>query len=148
MPERLCVLNREDRDKGRLTPDARLAAQATEKEKLDRIEDLVAAALEALEEKKGLDIEVLRVSEQTTLADVFILASGTSGIHVKTLADSLEEKLEGLFGLKPGHIEGLENRNWVLLDYGDLVIHLMMPEDRQHYQLENLWRSGGERQKL
>ena len=141
-------MKQEDQDQRRLTPDALLAAQAVEQEKLEAIEALTSAILEALEDKKGQDIQVLRVSEKTTLADVFILASGTSGIHVKTLADSVEETVKAGFDLQPGHIEGLENRNWVLLDYGDIIVHLMMPEDREHYKLENLWRPGGERQTI
>ncbi|NLA95433.1 MAG: ribosome silencing factor [Clostridiaceae bacterium] len=101
---------------------------------------MAAVAAKAIEEKKGRDVEILKVTSKTTLADVFVLASGTSGIHVKTLAESVEEKLEQEFGLRPNHIEGLENRNWVLLDYRDLIIHVLMPEDRAHYKLENLWR--------
>ncbi len=122
------------------TLDAVLAKEPAEKEKLDRIDRMAAAAAKAIEDKKGGEIEVLKVTSKTTLADVFVLASGTSGIHVKTLAESVEEKLEEEFGLRPDHIEGLENRNWVLLDYGDLIVHLLMPEDRAHYKLENLWR--------
>lgn len=131
-----------------LTPDARLAREPAEQEKLNWIDKLTSATVAVLEDKKGLDIEVLRVSEKTTLADVFILASGTSAIHVRTLAESVEEKLEELFGVEPGHIEGLEKRNWVLLDYGDVIVHLMLPEDRLFYQLENLWSTGGERHPL
>ena len=123
-----------------------MAAQAVEQEKLERIEALTSVILEALEDKKGQDIQVLRVSEKTTLADVFILASGTSGIHVKTLADAVEEKLEEEFDVRPGHIEGMEHRNWILLDYGDLVVHLMLPEDRTHYKLESLWRLDPDKQ--
>ncbi len=122
------------------TPDTALAKEPEERQKLDRIEKMAAVAAKAIEEKKGRDVEILKVTSKTTLADVFVLASGTSGIHVKTLAESVEEKLEQEFGLRPNHIEGLENRNWVLLDYGDLIIHVLMPEDRAHYKLENLWR--------
>jgi ribosome-associated protein len=122
------------------TLDVALAAEPEERQKLKRIEEMAAAAVEAIEEKKGGDIEVLKVTSRTTLADVFVLASGTTGIHVKSLADSVEEKLEETFGLKPDHIEGLDTRSWVLLDYGDLVVHILMPEDRAHYKLESLWR--------
>ncbi len=131
-----------------LTPDARLAREPAEQEKLNWIDKLTSATVAVLEDKKGLDIEVLKVSEKTTLADVFILASGTSAIHVRTLAESVEEKLDELFGVDPGHIEGLEKRNWVLLDYGDVIVHLMLPEDRLFYQLESLWSTGGERHPL
>ena len=123
-----------------LTPDTALAREPEERQKLDLIRKMAAAAAEAIEEKKGEHVEILNVTSKTTLADVFVLASGTSGIHVKTLAESVEEKLEQEFGLRPDHIEGLENRNWILLDYGDLIVHILIPEDRAHYKLENLWR--------
>lgn len=130
------------------TLDAQLAKEPAEKQKLDRIQKMAAAAVIAIEEKKGREVEILNVTSKTTLADVFVLASGTSGIHVKTLAESVEERLEEEFGLQPDHIEGLDNRNWVLLDYGDLIVHLLMPEDRDHYKLENLWRVDMDRQPL
>lgn len=126
-----------------------LKQEATDQdEKLQRIQEMASAVQAALEEKKALDIEVLKVTEKTSLADIFILASGSSGVHLKTLADFVEEKLEEDFRVQASHVEGLENRNWILLDYGDLVVHLMMPEDRHYYQLENLWRSGGDRQTI
>ncbi len=109
---------------------------------------MAKAAVAAIEEKKGEAIETLKVTEKTTLADVFVLASGTSGIHIRSLAEAVEEKLKEGFGVYPGHIEGLENRNWVLLDYGDLIVHLMLPEDREHYKLENLWRVDADRQSI
>lgn len=128
------------------TADAELALQEAERRKLELIEAMTQAAVAAIDDKKGLDLEVMKVTEKTTLADVFILASGSSGIHVKTLADAVEEKLEEEFDVRPGHIEGMEHRNWILLDYGDLVVHLMLPEDRTHYKLESLWRLDPDRQ--
>ncbi|MFA5585460.1 MAG: ribosome silencing factor [Saccharofermentanales bacterium] len=141
-------MNRKTGDQTGANPDLELSGQAAEKEKLDRIAAMTQAAVAAIEDKKGQDAQVLQVTEKTTLADVFILASGTSSIHVKTLAEAVEERLEELFGLRPDHIEGLENRSWVLLDYGDLIVHLMQPEDRMHYQLENLWRVDLNRKQL
>lgn len=141
-------MNRKTSDQTGANPDLELSGQVAEKEKLDRIAAMTQAAVAAIEDKKGQDAQVLQVTEKTTLADVFILASGTSSIHVKTLAEAVEERLEELFGLRPDHIEGLENRSWVLLDYGDLIVHLMQPEDRMHYQLENLWRVDLNRKQL
>ena len=141
-------MNRKTGDQTGANPDLELSGQVAEKEKLDRIAAMTQAAVAAIEDKKGQDAQVLQVTEKTTLADVFILASGTSSIHVKTLAEAVEERLEELFGLRPDHIEGLENRSWVLLDYGDLIVHLMQPEDRMHYQLENLWRVDLNRKQL
>ncbi|HZK29364.1 MAG TPA: ribosome silencing factor [Clostridia bacterium] len=130
------------------TPDATLAKQPEEQSKLEMIDRLTASIVAALEDKKGNDIEILNVAPKTTLADVFIIASGTSETHIKALAGSVEAKLEAMHGISPHHIEGLDNRSWVLLDYGDLVVHLMMPEDRMHYRLESLWRVNTERQTI
>jgi ribosome-associated protein len=131
-----------------VAPDVLLAREPLEIEKLKLIEEMTATVVQVLDEKKGQDVEVLRVAEKTTLADVFVVASGTSSTHVKTLADAVEEKLKEVYGLYPGHVEGLEKRNWVLLDYGDMIVHVMLPEDRMHYQLESLWRPGSGREIL
>ena len=119
-----------------------------EQAKLENIEEMTQAVVAVLEEKKGNDIETLNVTEKTTLADQFVLASGTSNVHIKTLAESVEEKMKDAFGIHPDRIEGMDSRSWILLDYGDIVVHIMMPEDRLHYQLESLWRSGGERRPI
>ncbi len=125
--------------------DESVESEHIEKVKLEEIDRYASDAVDALEDKKAVDIEVLKVTPKTTLADVFIVATGTSNTHIKTLADSVEEKLKDVHGLKPHHIEGLEARNWVLLDYGDLIIHLMLEEDRMFYNLESLWRTGAQR---
>lgn len=119
-----------------------------EQAKLKSIEEMTQAVVAVLEEKKGNDIETLNVTGKTTLADQFVLASGTSNVHIKTLAESVEEKMKDAFGIHPDRIEGMDSRSWILLDYGDIVVHIMMPEDRLHYQLESLWRSGGERRPI
>jgi ribosome-associated protein len=119
-----------------------------EQAKLKNIEEMTQAVVAVLEEKKGNDIESLNVTGKTTLADQFVLASGTSNVHIKTLAESVEEKMKDAFGIHPDRIEGMDSRSWILLDYGDIVVHIMMPEDRLHYQLESLWRSGGERRPI
>ncbi|MCK9176335.1 MAG: ribosome silencing factor [Clostridiales bacterium] len=119
-----------------------------EQAKLESIEEMIQAVVAVLEEKKGNDIETLNVTEKTTLADQFVLASGTSNVHIKTLAESVEEKMKDAFGIHPDRVEGMDSRSWILLDYGDIVVHIMMPEDRLHYQLESLWRSGGERRPI
>ncbi|MCK9350072.1 MAG: ribosome silencing factor [Clostridiales bacterium] len=119
-----------------------------EQAKLESIEEMIQAVVAVLEEKKGNDIETLNVTGKTTLADQFVLASGTSNVHIKTLAESVEEKMKDAFGIHPDRVEGMDSRSWILLDYGDIVVHIMMPEDRLHYQLESLWRSGGERRPI
>ena len=119
-----------------------------EQAKLESIEEMIQAVVAVLEEKKGNDIESVIGTGKTTLADQFVLASGTSNVHIKTLAESVEEKMKDAFGIHPDRVEGMDSRAWILLDYGDIVVHIMMPEDRLHYQLESLWRSGGERRPI
>ena len=97
--------------------------------------DLVAAAIEA---KKGLETAVLDVSALIVVTDVFVIASGTSRRHVLTLAEEVEERLKAL-DRRPLRREGLEDATWVLLDYGDVVVHLFAEETRRYYDLERLW---------
>lgn len=122
-----------------------LEGEHIETKELEEIDRIARVAVEALEDKKAIDVHVLTITTKTTLADVFVVATGTSSTHIKTLADSVEEKLKDVCNLKPHHIEGLDARNWVLLDYGDLVIHLLLEEDRMFYNLESLWRLGAQR---
>lgn len=95
-------------------------------------------AAQFIEDKKGLDIRILELGDLTLLADYFLICSGTSKQHVQAICDNLLEKLKKenfpLLG-----IEGYEEGRWVLLDYGALVIHIFMPEERKFYNLERLW---------
>ena len=95
--------------------------------------------VETLEEGKALNIETLDVTGRSSLADTYIVASGTSAIHVRSLAERVEEALEEK-GIKPRSIEGLDTRKWVLMDYGDLLVHLFLPEERAYYDIERLWQ--------
>lgn len=95
-------------------------------------------AATAIADKKGLDVAILDVSELLVVTDLFLIATGTSNRHVKTLVDGVEEKLRE-HGRKPIRREGVEYGRWVLLDYGDLVIHLFDQETRSYYDLERLW---------
>ncbi|MFV0353134.1 MAG: ribosome silencing factor [Oscillospiraceae bacterium] len=99
---------------------------------------LAKEAAKALDDKKGIDIKVLKVEDLTVLADYFVIASGTSNTHVGALADEAEARLDKL-GIKPLRREGEKTRNWVLLDYGSTVIHVFYPEAREFYALDRLW---------
>ena len=105
------------------TPDAVLAART-------------AAA--AIHDKKGEDIVLLDLSGLLVVTDVFVVASGTSNRHVRTLVDDAEEALRAL-DRKPIRREGVDHGEWVLLDYGDVVIHVFDRETRAYYELERLW---------
>ena len=97
----------------------------------------VEAAI-AITEKKGEDVALLDVSELVVVTDVFLIASGTSNRHVRTLVDEVEERLR-TGGDRPLRREGTDYGRWVLLDYGDLVVHVFDPETRDYYELERLW---------
>lgn len=96
----------------------------------------VAAA--AIEDKKGIAVSILDVSELLVVTELFVIATGTSPRHVKTLVDEAEEALREA-DRKPFRREGKEYGRWVLLDYGDFVIHVFDQETREFYDLERLW---------
>lgn len=97
-------------------------------------------AADAISDKKGMDVELLEVGDLLTVTDVFVIASGTSRTHVRSLADAVQEALADKAERKPLRREGVDEGEWVLLDYGDVVVHLFQPEQREYYGLERLWR--------
>jgi ribosome-associated protein len=101
-------------------------------------EELADLAVDALEEIKGLDIIKLDVSDMTTVTDWMIVASGTSGRHVKALVDNVAERAKAA-GHRPLGIEGESGGEWVLLDLQDALVHVMLPKIREFYNLEKLW---------
>ena len=101
-------------------------------------EELLSAAVKALDSKKGADITALLTRDQTTLADYFVLCTGTSSTQVRALADAVEEALSRL-GEEPHHIEGHRGGTWTLLDYSAVVVHIFTQEAREFYALERLW---------
>ena len=92
----------------------------------------------ALDEKKGRDIKLLRINEVSSLADYFLICTGTSNTHVKTLCDYAEYTLEQLGEPMLGR-EGHRGNSWELLDFGSIVVHVFTEEARQFYALERLW---------
>lgn len=98
-------------------------------------------AVNAMEEKKAEDIKILDIEKISTLADYFLIASGTNRNQVQAMADEVEETL-GRAGIEPKHIEGYAAANWILMDYGDIVIHIFDEENRLFYDLERIWRDG------
>lgn len=103
-------------------------------------EKILETVVKAIDSKKGENIEVIKISDLTILADYFVIATGTSSTQVKTLADEVEFKLSQQ-GVSPHHIEG-EKSDWICLDYLGVVIHIFYKEQRDFYQLERLWEDG------
>lgn len=106
--------------------------------KLLTAKKLQTAVVAALEDAKAQDIVSLDVRKMTDVADYMIVASGTSTRHVASMADKVADKLREL-GRKPLGVEGQDIGEWVLIDFGDVVVHLMRPQTRDFYNLEKLW---------
>lgn len=100
---------------------------------------LVKAAVQSLDEHKAEDIHVLKVSDITSLADYFILATGNSTTHVRALVDYLDTDLSKR-DFKPSRTEGYQSSLWTVLDYGTVVIHVFSEDTRRFYDLERLWQ--------
>lgn len=110
---------------------------------MEQAKKMVKIAYQALDEKKGEDIKIINLEGISVLADYFIIANGTNSSQVQALVDNVEEELH-----KAGHSlkqrEGYSNGNWVLLDFGDLIVHIFDRENRLFYDLERIWRDGKE----
>ena len=94
-----------------------------------------------LEDKKGEDILVLDIHELCDFADYFVICTGTSDRMLNALADDVQEKMRQRYRL-PARLEGLPEHGWLLLDYGDVILHLFSPDRRKYYRLEELWGKG------
>ena len=103
--------------------------------------ELAKIAYNALDEKKGINISIIDISEISTLADYFIIAGGNNENQVKALANSVEEEMYKV-DCKPKHIEGFDNANWILMDFSDIIVHVFNEEDRLFYDLDRIWRDG------
>lgn len=102
---------------------------------------LVDKIMEAMQDKKAKDINIIDIHDITIIADYFVICSGTSTTHIKAIADEIEFKLNEM-GIEANHIEGYDTARWVLLDYADVVVHVFYHEDREFYNLERLWSDG------
>ena len=103
--------------------------------------EMASLAYHALEEKKADNITMIDIEQISTLADYFIIASGNNRNQIQAMADEVDEVL-GRAGYEVRHKEGYQTANWILLDYGDLVIHIFDTQNRLFYDLERIWRDG------
>jgi ribosome-associated protein len=99
---------------------------------------MLVKLLHALEDIQASDIKVIDVRKQTTITDYMLIASGRASRHIKAIGQKVMEDMK-LAGLPALHCTGLETGDWVLIDFGDFIVHVMQPESRQFYNLEGLW---------
>lgn len=110
---------------------------------MEQSKKMAKLAVEALEDKKAGRLTILDISEISTIADFFIIADGSNINQVQALVDNVEEAL-GRAGYSPRHVEGYQTANWILMDYGNIIVHVFDSENRLFYDLERIWRDGRE----
>jgi ribosome-associated protein len=107
---------------------------------LNSLQPEIRWAVEAAQDKQAVDITVLKLSGASTFAEYFMLCSGSSQPQIRAIAEAIEERLEH-YGRRLSHREGKPGAEWVLLDYGDFIVHVFSERARQYYDLERLWRT-------
>lgn len=107
------------------------------------LREMIQLAVEALEDKKAEEIRIIDISEVSVMADCFLIAGGNNRSQIQALCNNVEEKL-GRRGFPVKQIEGYETANWILMDFGDMIVHIFDKENRLLYDLERLWRDGKE----
>lgn len=105
------------------------------------VKDMVLLAVKALEDKKAEDICIIDISEVSVLADYFIIAGGKNTSQIQAMADAVDEKL-GKAGYPLKQMEGYNSANWILQDFGDIIVHVFDRENRLFYDLERIWMDG------
>lgn len=103
--------------------------------------EMTRIAYEALDNKKGEDIQIIEIKDISVIADYLIIANGSNTSQVQALADNVEECLTKR-GYEPRAVEGIRNSSWILMDYNDIIVHVFSKEDRLFYDLERIWRDG------
>lgn len=109
---------------------------------MTKLKEKISMITDAIEDKKGNDIEVLDISEHSTIADYFIIASGNSSTQAQSIADAVEEKMQKEAGYEEIRKEGYRSGRWILLDLNDIIVHIFHKEEREYYNLERLWKEG------
>ena len=109
--------------------------------KMEHSKDLCKTAITALEDKKAEDISIIDISEISVLADYFIIANGSNRSQIQAMCDNVEEAL-GRAGNPVRQIEGYDSANWILMDFGDIIVHIFDKENRLFYDLERIWSDG------
>ncbi|WP_099468235.1 ribosome silencing factor [Konateibacter massiliensis] len=110
---------------------------------MNNSKEMTKIAFQALDDKKAEDIRIIDISGVSVMADYFIIANGTNENQVKALVDNVQEELYKA-GYESKQVEGYRSGSWILLDYGDIIVHIFSKEDRLFYDLERIWRDGKE----
>ena len=105
-------------------------------------ETIARLAAEASDDRKAVDIRLIRVDEVSSLADWFVISSGLSDVQVRAIARSVEDQIEEATGRLPLRREGQKEGKWMLLDYGEVIVHVLTPSERIYYDLEAFWGHG------
>ena len=108
---------------------------------MDQSLNMVKIAYDALDDKLAEDIKIIDIRSISVLADYFIIADGNNKNQVQAMVDNVEEQL-GRAGFEPKQVEGMRNSSWILMDYGDVIVHVFDEENRLFYDLERIWRDG------
>ncbi|MDP9074217.1 MAG: ribosome silencing factor [Actinomycetota bacterium] len=105
----------------------------------DQVRQWCGVAARAASDKKGEDTLILAVAPMLAITDAFVITTGSNDRQVRTIAEEVEERVKAGGGPSPLHVEGLDDARWVLMDYGDFVVHIFLGEVRRFYDLERLW---------
>lgn len=103
------------------------------KEKLEIIQN-------AIEAKKGFDIDIIFIGEKSSIADYFVICSANNKSQAESIMDEVDEKL-AVQGILPRRVEGKATSNWIIMDYEDIIVHIFLSDDREYYNLERLWKN-------
>lgn len=101
--------------------------------------DLARTIAEATDDRKALDVVILKVSDVSYLADYFVIATGLSLPQIRAIANHIQQSVSDTWERSPTRVEGQSDGNWVLIDYGDVIAHLFLPDERDYYGLEAFW---------
>ena len=104
--------------------------------------EIMTHAVEILNRKKAENIRAVKISDLTIIGDYFVIANGTSSTQVRSLAEEVEFQLKETYGLAPLRVEGFDTKNWIVLDYGTVLVHVFYKDTRDFYDLEKLWSDG------
>lgn len=115
---------------------------ATSPQKLDNSHDVAMTIAEAADDRKAEEIVILRVAEVSYLADYFVIVTGFSRAQVRAISQTIEQKVESQWQRLPVRTQGQSEGSWVVQDYGDVIVHILLPQEREFYNLEAFWGHG------